>query len=603
MKKQILSLVITLIYFSNLVYAQTSIQKTNNQWQLLVDGKPYEIKGITFGPADDVENYDKHFKDLQYLGVNTIRTWATGKNSKALFDAAHKHNIKVMAGIWMRHGRPGMEDDDTFNYLKDEKGKQDQYDNAINFVKKYKDHPAVLTWGIGNEVYLNIATDQEKLAYSKLLEKICSEIKKIDPNHPISSVEAWTFGMDWWNKHVPSVDIYGLNSYGAGANYLQGELDKRKIDKPYIITEFGVTGEWDIKAKKNGIKIEPSDKQKYDAIAKGYQDWIASKPNNLGVFVFHYSDENNHLAPWLLTHYKSSKRPQYWAVRKAFSGKEPENKIPVIEKFELPEKPYKSGTWVPVTFKASDKENEKLTVSFSYNHRKGSRKRRDQILPLVSKGNLKDGFQIMLPKVDGAIKIYAEVKDTSNNMGIAFNSIAVIDKKARKNKFLVPKVSLPFYVYKDSGKLPYAASGYMGNYKDMKIDLSNSKEVYSGKTAIKLSYNSNGGWYGLSFQDPANDWGDILGGYNIEGAKTLSFWAKANTWDTSVQFGFGLIDKDKKYPDTAKKSINVKLSTVWEKYTIKIKKEDMSCIRTGFVLFSGGIGEPYEIYIDDIVFE
>jgi hypothetical protein len=42
---------------------------------------------------------------------------------------------------------------------------------------------------------------------------------------------------------------------------------------------------------------------------------------------------------------------------------------------------------------------------------------------------------------------------------------------------------------------------------------------------------------------------------------------------------------------------------VWEKYTIKIKKEDLSCIRTGFVLFSGGNGSPYEIYLDDIVFE
>ena len=49
--------------------------------------------------------------------------------------------------------------------------------------------------------------------------------------------------------------------------------------------------------------------------------------------------------------------------------------------------------------------------------------------------------------------------------------------------------------------------------------------------------------------------------------------------------------------------IHVTLSTQWEKYTIELKKEDLSCIRTGFVLFSGGNGKPYEIYLDDIVFE
>ena len=78
--------------------------------------------------------------------------------------------------------------------------------------------------GVGNEVYINTATDEEKMAYSKLLEKICSEIKAIDKNHPVASVEAWTFGIDWWQKYVPSVDIYGINTYGKGADVLPEEL-------------------------------------------------------------------------------------------------------------------------------------------------------------------------------------------------------------------------------------------------------------------------------------------------------------------------------------------------------------------------------------------
>lgn len=583
-------------------FSQTTVEKDSLGWNLLVEGKPFEVKGATFGYDKDIENYDTYFKDLQFLGVNTIRTWATGDNTPQLLDAAEKHGIKVMVGIWMRHGRPGMEDDDSFNYLTDTDGMEAMYTNAIKTVETYKNHPAVLTWGIGNEVYLNMATDEEKLAYSKFLERICRKIKSLDSNHPTTSVEAWSFGLEWWEKYVPSLDIYGLNSYGAGANYLQGELEKRNIDKPYVITEFGVTGEWDIKNEKNGIKIEPTDKEKYDAIANGYRDWIANKSKCLGVYMFHYSSGNNFMAPWLFTHVNNLKRPQYWAIRKAFTGKEPLNQVPQIHDFELPDKDFSSQTWIPVTLNVSDVENDTLEVSFSYNQRTGSRKRRDQVNSITHRGNLSEGFEIQLPKEDGAIKLYINVKDVYGNIGIASTSIVVNDKEARSRKFKVPKVNLPFYVYNDNLDVPYLPSGYMGNYKDMVVDMNSTEDVYSGNTSIKISYNTEDGWYGLALVDPANDWGDILGGYDISDAKIFSFWAKSD-FDVYATIGFGLIGSDKPFPDTAKKSVKIKLTDEWKKFTIKTKKLDLSCIRSGLVLFSNGNGYPYKIYIDDVVFE
>lgn len=151
----------------------------------MVDGVPFDVKGATFGHDHDIENFNSYFKDLQFLGVNTIRIWGTNDDTIKLLDAAHKYNIKVLMGIWMRHGKPGMEGDDNFNYLEDTKGMEAIYKEAIEVVEKYKNHPAVLSWGVGNEVYLNIATDPEKEAYSKLLERICSKIKTLDPNHPL----------------------------------------------------------------------------------------------------------------------------------------------------------------------------------------------------------------------------------------------------------------------------------------------------------------------------------------------------------------------------------------------------------------------------------
>lgn len=596
------------LFFLSLLFspesnAQVMVKKTGDEWRLVVNDQPFEVKGVTFGYDQNVEAYDRYFQDLNFLGVNTIRIWATNENTDKLLDAAHQYGIKVMVGIWMRHGRPGMEDDDHFNYLDDTEGKESMYTNAINVVEQYKNHPAVLTWGIGNEVYLNMATDEEKEAYSKLLEKICSKIKTLDKNHPITSVEAWTFGLKWWQEFVPSIDIYGLNSYGEGAGYLSAELKKNNIDKPYIITEFGVTGEWDIKALKNGIKVEPTDQQKYDAIALGYPDWIKPKPDCLGVYVFHYSSGKNFLSAWLLTHYDTMMRPQYWAIREAFTGKKPLNNVPKIETFELAASESKSEIWIPVSLKISDQENEVLDIGFHYNQRTGSRKRRDQINPLNYRGNTSDGFEIQIPNEDGALKIYVTVRDAYNNVGIASTTIIAKDEKAKERKYLVPKVSLPFYVYNDNNDLPYAPSGYMGNYKSIEVDLNHQEEVHSGNTSIKISYKARNNWYGVGFVNPANDWGDILGGYDLSGAKTFSFWAKANDDNIEATIGFGLIDKDKPFPDTDKKSVKIMLTKKWKQYNIKLKKLDLSCIRSGLVLFSSSNGFPHDIYLDEVVFE
>ncbi len=583
--------------------AQTTVDKVNGKWELLVNGKPYEVKGATFGFDKDIDNYDIYLKDLKFLGVNTIRTWATGKNTSKLLDAAHANDIKVMLGIWMRHGRPGMEDDDSFNYLENVEGKEDMYNNALNVVETHKDHPAVLIWGIGNEVYLNTATNEEKVAYSQLLERICGAIKEKDPSHPIASVEAWTFGLEWWLKYVPSIDIYGLNSYGPGANLLADELLKRGIDKPYLLTEFGVTGEWDIKQKVNGITVEPSDQQKYDAIVNGYENWIQNKPANLGVFIFHFSSGNEFIAPWLFTHYENMTRPQYWAIRKAFTGNDPINQVPEIKTFELTNTTQKSGSWIPVELDFFDAENEQLEVKFSYNQRTGSRKRRDQINELVSLGNPTDGFEIQLPKVDGAVKVYAMVKDTYSNVGIASTGIKITDEEAKKRKYLVPKVSLPFYVYKDGNSNDYAASAYMGNYKAMTVDTQYKDDIHSGGAALKISYNEDYNWYGLGLVNPANDWGEILGGYDISGAKKFTFWAKASKKNVIATIGFGLIGSDKPFPDTAKKSKEIKLTTKWKKYSINLKNLDLSCIRSGLTIFSQAYGNPQDIFIDEVVFE
>lgn len=597
------TLFLALLSFTQVNAQQTTVVKVGEQWQIQVNGKPFEIKGVTFGRDHDASNIGEYLRDLKFLGVNTIRLWGTNDETKMLLDSAHSYGINVMVGIWLRHGRPGMEADDSFDYLTDKAGMEDMYDYAMKTVDLYKDHPAVLTWGVGNEVYLNIATDAEKKEYSLFLERICGDIKKKDANHPITSVEAWTFGFKWWKEYVPSVDIYGINSYGAGVSMLPKEMEKAGLDKPYVVTEFGVSGEWDAQPDVNGIKIEPTDQQKYDAIAKGYHEWIKPNPSCLGVYVFHYGEGTNFGSPWLLFFQDGCYRPQYWATREAYTGKKPVNNVPVIGKFLLTGNAKPTGTWIPVQLEVKDIENEELKISFHYNQRTGSRKRRDQINELVHRGNLIDGFEILLPDENGAIKLYAYVKDAYNNLAVATSSIKIDNGNVPDNPNLVARGKLPFYVYQDGADLPYIPTAYMGNTKMMGIDDKNIRNKKNGDYSLQISYGDSDGWFGVGFVDPPDDWGDKLGGYNLTGATTFSFWAKASSNNVEATIGFGLIGNEKTYYDTEKKSLKLKLTTEWKKYSIDVSQSDMSCIRSGLTVYSGGSGSPQFIWLDDVLFE
>ena len=46
---------------------------SQGNWQLQVNGSPYVVKGVTWGPA--VSDAEKYMPDLASMGVNTIRTW------------------------------------------------------------------------------------------------------------------------------------------------------------------------------------------------------------------------------------------------------------------------------------------------------------------------------------------------------------------------------------------------------------------------------------------------------------------------------------------------------------------------------------------------
>ena len=274
-------LVFTIAYSLNTFAQVSKVEVTTNElgnFELQRNGVPYYIKGA--GAKD-------HFDLLVKSGANSIRVWST--NNKAFLDSAHHYGLTVTLGLHVRPERSGMD-------YNDEYAVKGQIEYLKNEVLKYKDHPALLVWGIGNEVDLKYSN----FKVWETIEILAKFIKEVDPNHPTMTVIA---GVDpskafHIKKYCPSVDILGLNVYGsienAGAN-----LRKFNWDKPYIVSEWGVNGPFEAKKTSWKAKIEPPNGVKADQRKRRYIELIEKdKERCLGSYCFLWGQKQESTATW-----------------------------------------------------------------------------------------------------------------------------------------------------------------------------------------------------------------------------------------------------------------------------------------------------------------
>ncbi len=154
----------------------------------------------------------------------------------------------------------------------------------------------------------------------------------------------------------------------------------------------------------------------------------------------------------------------------------------------------------------------------------------------------------------------------------------------------------------ESGKLPYLPTGWMGNTKGLKLDAASTDRPHAGKTCVRIDFTPNDGWGGIVWQSPANDWGDRPGGWDLTGAKTLSFHARGAVGGEVFSVEFGLL-KDKKYSDTGRGKLEkITLTPEWTRHEIKLDGQDLGRIKTGFAVIVAGQGKPVTAYFDDIRF-
>jgi len=170
---------------------------------------------------------------------------------------------------------------------------------------------------------------------------------------------------------------------------------------------------------------------------------------------------------------------------------------------------------------------------------------------------------------------------------------------------------LPFRVYTDA-KSPdnhFIPSGWMGDYGDIKFNDKFLEKPKSGTTSIQISFSNKATqgarWSGIYWQNPPNNWGTRPGGYDLTGAKKLTFWARGEKGGERIEeFKMGGITGE--YADSDSAGIGpVVLTTEWQQFTIDLEGKDLSSISGGFCWATNLDVNPEggTFYLDDIKYE
>lgn len=282
---------------------------------ILLDGKPFQVRG-----AGGEQRLDL----MKELGATVVRTY--GDPPDAILHQAHKLGLKVVVGFWLEHPRRG------FNYS-DPAQASAQLERLAAFVKRYRDHPALLMWGVGNEVEAELDDDG---AVWPGIGQAARLVRQLDPNHPVMAVLAEAGGgkVTKLMQAAPDVDVLGINSYGDALPSLPERVRAQGWTGPLVVTEMGAIGQWQAQRKPWGAMIEPSSTTKA-ALLRGYL--AALGPTTQGQILFYWGQKQEVTPTWhslLLPDGTWTETAE--AMAQAWGGRTPGgNRAPRIGRFDL----------------------------------------------------------------------------------------------------------------------------------------------------------------------------------------------------------------------------------------------------------------------------
>lgn len=405
------------------------IEKTDDGFRLIKDGEPFHIKGASGSVA--------YLENLKNAGGNTIRFYDT-INLKEKLDKAQEYGMAAIVDIPLPALSKHYDPYDT-------PIKKQRYKNIVrSFVAKYRNHPSLLMWILGNEIHFPSLSNAKGFAgyYNELVHVV----KQTDPNHPVTTAIPQSgrhLILNLWYR--TDLDLIAINTFG-GVKELEKDLRQIRLlwDGPYIISEWNDEGPWSELVTTWGAPIEPTSSKKAERLVQVYDDHILPLNDRcLGSLAFYWGHKHERTHTWFSMFLENGeKTPSYFAMEQIFkndsfshySGPEldflmlnrygpqesmiltggQENTADVF--FDAPECDSISISWeiLPEIWDPSQFENNKEVKPPSLNY-----------LILETNDNL---VRFRTPEEEGPYRIFTYIKDQKGNVATANFPFYVINQ-------------------------------------------------------------------------------------------------------------------------------------------------------------------------------
>lgn len=265
-----------LLLFPGATFAQSFVMPqdlSEIERQRFARFESFQIKGVCG---------DRDLERLATFGVNTVRGYTIPSTEKMLekLDEAHRLGIKMVVSEWMPHhgqnkGRNGSVWEFDYNAKGDE-----MVEKFIEKIEGIGDHPAILMWGLGNEVHLDEP-------YLRVVNRMSRAIHERFPHHltSLTIINAPEKGIAAIKEFAPDIDVLGVQSYSRGA--VRGTIRKTEAlwGKPFYFSEFNTNGPWNFKKAPWGIELDEPVTSKVSDLKDCYAA-IDASPLCLGSTIF-----------------------------------------------------------------------------------------------------------------------------------------------------------------------------------------------------------------------------------------------------------------------------------------------------------------------------
>lgn len=333
-------------------------QDANGRWTLLRGGEPYFIRGA---------GGSNHHELIPQFGGNSLRTWHVwqleprDEQGRNMIDRAHELGLTMTVGLWVQQARRGFKFDGG-------PAAQKQREMVRNAVRKFRDHPATLFWGLGNEV--EIAVPPDNPAMWDELNELAKIVKAEDPLHPVMTVIAGANAdkIKAIMKYYPEIDVLGINAYGENAARTPEILASVGWTKPWAFTEFGPSGPWSARKMEWGAPIEPTGEEKVKMYRAGWEAAVKADDGKfLGGYAFIWGHKQEATATWFGMFLPTGERTAATdVVLQLWTGRNPPDRCPEITGWTVPfaEQTIAPGAKVEVAVEARDPEGKPLVATW-----------------------------------------------------------------------------------------------------------------------------------------------------------------------------------------------------------------------------------------------